>query len=192
MGDHEKVKGERVTQYRIRDWLISRQRYWGAPIPIIYCDTCGTVPVPSADLPVLLPTDVDFKPTGESPLRRSKSFHKISCPTCGKPARRESDTMDTFVCSSWYYLRYPNATEIAEPFTKESLAYWLPVDMYVGGAEHAVLHLLYARFITKALRDLGYLSFDEPFARLRNQGMILGEDGEKCQNRAATSSTPTT
>ena len=175
----KKVKGERVTQYRIRDWLISRQRYWGAPIPIIYCDTCGTVPVPSADLPVLLPTDVDFKPTGESPLRRSKSFHKISCPTCGKPARRESDTMDTFVCSSWYYLRYPNATEIAEPFTKESLAYWLPVDMYVGGAEHAVLHLLYARFITKALRDLGYLSFDEPFARLRNQGMILGEDGEK-------------
>lgn len=175
----KKVKGERVVQYRIRDWLISRQRYWGAPIPIIYCDSCGAVPVPSADLPVLLPTDVDFKPTGESPLVRSKTFHDVACPTCGKPARRESDTMDTFVCSSWYYLRYPSASEHNEPFTAEATSYWMPVDMYVGGAEHAVLHLLYARFITKALRDLGHLSFDEPFTRLRNQGMILGEDGEK-------------
>lgn len=175
----ESVGGTLHTQYRLRDWLISRQRYWGAPIPIIYCADCGTQEVPEADLPVLLPTDVDFRPTGESPLMRSKKFHKVSCPKCGKPARRESDTMDTFMCSSWYYLRYPSATDTQNPFTKEKTSYWLPVDMYVGGAEHAVLHLLYARFITKALHGMGFLSFDEPFTRLRNQGLILGEDGEK-------------
>ncbi len=173
------VKGTVTTQYKLRDWLISRQRYWGAPIPIIYCKTCGEQPVPEVDLPVLLPTDVDFKPTGESPLTRSKSFHAVTCPSCGKKARRESDTMDTFMCSSWYYLRYPNPHSADVPFEKESIRYWLPVDMYVGGAEHAVLHLLYARFVTKALGDCGYLEFSEPFTRLKNQGLILGEDGEK-------------
>ncbi len=175
----EKVKGKRVTQYRLRDWLISRQRYWGAPIPIINCAACGQQPVSESDLPVLLPTDVDFLPTGESPLTRSTSFHAVSCPSCGKPARRESDTMDTFVCSSWYYLRYTSPDDSARPFDAEKIKYWMPVDMYVGGAEHAVLHLLYARFVTKALRDCGFLNFGEPFTRLRNQGMILGEDGEK-------------
>jgi len=175
----EFVGGGTHIQYRLRDWLISRQRYWGAPIPIIYCETCGEQEVPEADLPVLLPTDVDFRPTGESPLSRSKTFHDVICPKCGKPARRESDTMDTFVCSSWYYLRYPSSQDEQNPFTKEKVSYWLPVDMYIGGAEHAVLHLLYSRFITKALRDAGFLSFDEPFNRLRNQGLILGEDGEK-------------
>ncbi len=175
----ESIGGALHTQYRLRDWLISRQRYWGAPIPIIYCDTCGEQEVPEADLPVLLPTDVDFRPTGESPLMRSKKFHRVSCPKCGKRARRESDTMDTFMCSSWYYLRYPSANDTRNPFTKEKTSYWLPVDMYVGGAEHAVLHLLYARFITKALCSMGFLPFEEPFTRLRNQGLILGEDGEK-------------
>lgn len=173
------VGGVTKVQYKLRDWLISRQRYWGTPIPIIYCDRCGEVPVPEIDLPVLLPTDVDFRPTGESPLTRSRSFHDVKCPTCDMQARRESDTMDTFVCSSWYFLRYacPQNTDL--PFTKESVDYWLPVDMYVGGAEHAVLHLLYARFVTKALQNLGYLAFGEPFTRLRNQGLILGQDGEK-------------
>lgn len=173
------VKGAWTTHYKLRDWLISRQRYWGAPIPIIYCKACGEQPVPESDLPVLLPTDVDFKPTGESPLTHSKSFHAVTCPTCGKKAHRESDTMDTFMCSSWYYLRYPNPHTSNGPFEKEAIRYWLPVDMYVGGAEHAVLHLLYARFITKALADAGYLDFNEPFTRLKNQGLILGEDGEK-------------
>ncbi len=173
------VGGIMKVNYKIRDWLISRQRYWGAPIPIIYCEACGEVPVPEIDLPVTLPTDVDFRPTGESPLVRSASFHNVKCPNCGKNARRESDTMDTFVCSSWYFLRYASANSSDVPFEKEKIDYWLPVDMYVGGAEHAVLHLLYARFITKALRDMGYLNFSEPFSRLRNQGLILGEDGEK-------------
>lgn len=167
------------TTYKLRDWLISRQRYWGAPIPILYCDECGEQPVPEIDLPVLLPTDVDFRPTGESPLLRSKEFHSVKCPSCGVVARRESDTMDTFMCSSWYYLRYTSPHESDQPFDEEKLKHWMPIDMYVGGAEHAVLHLLYARFMTKALRDCGFLSFDEPFTRLRNQGLILGEDGEK-------------
>ncbi len=175
----EFVGGIKKIQYKLRDWLISRQRYWGAPIPIIYCDSCGEVPVPEIELPVTLPIDVDFKPTGESPLTRSTSFHTVTCPQCGKAARRESDTMDTFVCSSWYYLRYTSPHACDEPFIKEITDYWLPVDMYVGGAEHAVLHLLYARFITKALRDSGTIQFGEPFVRLRNQGLILGEDGEK-------------
>lgn len=175
----EHVGGAMEVRYKLRDWLISRQRYWGAPIPIIYCDTCGEQPVPEIDLPVLLPTDVDFRPTGESPLLRSKEFHSVKCPSCGIAAHRESDTMDTFMCSSWYYLRYTSPHESDQPFDEEKIKYWMPVDMYVGGAEHAVLHLLYARFMTKAMRDCGFLSFDEPFTRLRNQGMILGEDGEK-------------
>lgn len=175
----KKVGGKMKTQYRLRDWLVSRQRYWGAPIPIIYCDDCGVVPVPEKDLPVLLPQDVDFKPTGQSPLVYSKEFHKVVCPTCGKKAKRESDTMDTFVCSAWYFLRYcdPHNTESA--FDKEKVAHWLPVDIYIGGAEHAVMHLLYARFITKALKDFKLLDIEEPFSQLRNQGMILGEDNQK-------------
>jgi len=171
--------GQRVTRYRLRDWLVSRQRYWGAPIPIIWCDECGPQPVSAKELPVMLPDDVDFEPTGKSPLVESETFHDVECPKCGHDARRESDTMDTFVDSSWYFLRY------CDPHNKEVLAapnnidYWCPVDLYVGGAEHAVLHLLYARFVTYALHDLGYLSFKEPFTKLRNQGMILGPDGEK-------------
>lgn len=178
----KKVGGQMRTQYRLRDWLISRQRYWGAPIPIVYCDTCGAVPVPEKDLPVLLPRDIDFKPTGESPLARSKEFHSVKCPKCGaagKGVRRESDTMDTFVDSSWYFLRYCDPRNDKEPFGKEKVKYWMPVDLYIGGAEHAVLHLLYARFFIKALRDMGYLGIGEPFLKLRNQGMILGEDGQK-------------
>ncbi|MDP2656013.1 MAG: leucine--tRNA ligase [bacterium] len=175
----KKIKGETTTTYRMRDWLVSRQRYWGSPIPIINCEKCGLVPVPEVDLPVLLPTDVDFRPTGESPLVASKTFHDVKCPTCNCPARRESDTMDTFVCSSWYYLRYISPHENDIPFDQSAIQHWMPVDLYIGGVEHAVLHLLYARFITKALRDMKFLKFDEPFLKLRNQGMILGEDGEK-------------
>ncbi|MFA9262152.1 MAG: leucine--tRNA ligase [Undibacterium sp.] len=171
--------GKKVVNYRLRDWLISRQRYWGAPIPIIYCEDCGAVPVPEKDLPVKLPTDVDFRPDGESPLVRSKSFHKVKCPKCGKKARRESDTMDTFVCSSWYYLRYADPQNAKQFASKKALEKYLPVDFYMGGAEHTVLHLLYARFFTKALRQYGYLAFDEPFQTLRHQGMILAPDGNK-------------
>lgn len=171
--------GQRRVNYRLRDWLVSRQRYWGAPIPIIYCQKCGSVPVPEKDLPVLLPTDVDFRPTGESPLKYSADFQKVACPKCGQAARRESDTMDTFVCSSWYYLRYidPHNNELLADRAK--LDYWLPVDVYVGGAEHSVMHLLYARFFTKVLERYGYLSCNEPFLKLRHQGIILGEDGNK-------------
>lgn len=167
------------TSYKLRDWLVSRQRYWGAPIPIIYCEICGEQPVPEADLPVKLPTDVDFRPTGESPLTRSESFHDVKCPKCGEKARRESDTMDTFVCSSWYYLRFAdpkNKDVFADP---EKLAKWLPVDVYMGGAEHTVLHLLYARFFTKVLKKYGLVNFDEPFMKLKHQGMVLAEDGRK-------------
>ncbi len=175
------VGGKPRVQYRLRDWLVSRQRYWGAPIPIIYCESCGEAPVPEKDLPVVLPTDVDFRPTGESPLAQSKSFHKVKCPQCKKSqgARREVDTMDTFVCSSWYYLRYTDPRNTQEPFTKESLKGWVPVHTYVGGAEHAVLHLLYARFLAKALRDAGVTDFDEPFQRFIAHGLILAEDGQK-------------
>ncbi len=171
--------GKKVVNYRLRDWLISRQRYWGAPIPIIYCDDCGAQPVPEKDLPVKLPTDVDFRPDGESPLVRSKSFHKVKCPKCGQKARRESDTMDTFVCSSWYYLRYADPKNTKQFASKKALEKYLPVDFYMGGAEHTVLHLLYARFFTKALRQHGHLGFDEPFQMLRHQGMILAPDGNK-------------
>lgn len=171
--------GQRQINYHLRDWLISRQRYWGAPIPIIYCDKCGEVPVPEEDLPVSLPDDVDFMPTGESPLVASKSFHDVKCPKCRGSARRESDTMDTFVDSSWYFLRYASPNEEKSPFNRLDVDHWLPVDLYVGGAEHAVMHLLYARFFTKVLFDEGELGFDEPFIKLRNPGLILGENGEK-------------
>lgn len=172
--------GKATTHYRLRDWLVSRQRYWGAPIPIIYCDSCGVVPVPESDLPVRLPEDVDFRPIGESPIARSESFHRhVSCPKCGARARRESDTMDTFVDSSWYYLRYVSPHSIGEPFDPELVRTWLPVDLYVGGAEHAVLHLLYARFVTKALADMDVIEFREPFQRLVNVGLIRAQDGAK-------------
>jgi len=174
-----KGRGRRVTNYHLRDWLVSRQRYWGAPIPMVWCEACGVQPVEPKDLPVLLPRDVDFVPTGRSPLVDSASFHDVVCPKCGGAARRECDTMDTFVDSSWYYLRYAdprNNEAFADP---EKIKQWCPVDLYLGGAEHAVMHLLYARFFAYALHDLGYLDFEEPFLKLRNQGLILGPDGEK-------------
>ncbi len=170
--------GEFKTQYRLRDWLISRQRYWGAPIPVVYCDKCGIVPEKEENLPVMLPTDVDFSVVGKSPITTSKTFAETTCPVCGGKARREMDTMDTFVCSSWYYLRYSDAKNSEMPFSKELVDKWLPVDQYVGGIEHAILHLLYSRFFTKALKDLGLLSFDEPFKNLLTQGMVL-KDGSK-------------
>ena len=170
--------GEFKTQYRLRDWLISRQRYWGAPIPIVYCEKCGPQPVPEDQLPVKLPEDVDFKVTGKSPILTSKTFLETTCPVCGGKATRETDTMDTFICSSWYYLRYSDAKNTNAPFSKELVNRWLPVDQYVGGIEHAILHLLYSRFFTKALKDLGLLDFDEPFKNLLTQGMVL-KDGSK-------------
>jgi leucyl-tRNA synthetase len=172
-----KKKGNRKVNYKLRDWLISRQRYWGAPIPIVYCQKCGEVPVPEDQLPVLLPYDVDFRPTGESPLKYHKKFKKVSCPKCGGPAEREVDTMDTFVDSAWYFLRYLSPSLQDQPFDAFLVDKWCPVDMYVGGAEHATMHLLYARFITMVLKDLEYINFDEPFYALRHQGVIKGPDG---------------
>jgi leucyl-tRNA synthetase len=163
----------------LRDWLISRQRYWGTPIPIIYCDKCGQVPVPEADLPVLLPENPEFLPTGQSPLTLLADWKNCTCPSCGGAATRDTDTMDTFVDSSWYYYRFldPNNTESA--INKELVQKWAPADWYTGGIEHAILHLLYARFWTKAMRDLGLIDWNEPFTKLMNQGIILGEDNEK-------------
>ncbi len=171
--------GKKTTNYKLRDWLVSRQRYWGAPIPIIYCDDCGIVPVPEEDLPVKLPMDVEFTPDGESPLKKCDSFMNCKCPKCGRDAKREADTLDTFVCSSWYFLRYPDAHNSKEAFNSDLINKVLPVDKYIGGVEHACMHLLYARFFSKALRDMGYLNFDEPFTSLVHQGLILGPDGEK-------------
>lgn len=170
-------KAEHKVNFRLRDWLVSRQRYWGAPIPVIHCEKCGAVPVPYKDLPVKLPDNVEFTPDGESPLAKCKEFMEVKCPVCGMPAKRDPDTLDTFVCSSWYFLRYPDAKNSDAPFDPEIINKILPVDKYVGGAEHACMHLLYARFITKALRDMGYLKFDEPFKSLVHQGVILGTDG---------------
>ena len=175
----EHGNGTAAVTYRLRDWLISRQRYWGTPIPIIYCASCGAVPVPEEDLPVLLPEDAEFMPTGESPLKRDPDFYNTECPRCGGPATRETDTMDTFMDSSWYQYRYLSPHYDEGPFDPERGEKWLPVDQYTGGIEHAVLHLLYTRFFTKVMRDLGLVDFDEPMLRLFNQGIILGEDAEK-------------
>ncbi len=174
-----KNEGGFKVNYRLRDWLVSRQRYWGAPIPIIHCEKCGIVPVPEQDLPVKLPYNVEFKPDGKSPLAKCNEFMNVKCPKCGGKANRDPDTLDTFVCSSWYFLRYPDANNSKEPWNKETANKMLPVDKYVGGAEHACMHLLYSRFITKALRDMGYLDFDEPFKSLVHQGVILGPDGNR-------------
>ncbi len=170
--------GKGTVNFRLRDWLISRQRYWGAPIPIVYCDKCGIVPVPEEELPVLLPENVEFKPNGESPLKYAEKFVHCHCPNCGGEAIRETDTMDTFVCSSWYYMRYCDAHNSEIPFDKEKAKYWLPVDQYIGGVEHAILHLMYARFFNMVLKDIGWLENEEPFSRLLTQGMVL-KDGSK-------------
>ncbi|MCA1932913.1 MAG: leucine--tRNA ligase, partial [Calditerrivibrio sp.] len=172
--------GKKSVNYRLKDWGISRQRYWGAPIPIIYCNDCGTVPVPYEDLPVRLPLDVEFTGVG-NPLDKSDSFKNVKCPKCGKMAKRETDTMDTFVESSWYFLRYCSPKSDTAPFDKDEVDYWMPVDQYIGGVEHAILHLLYSRFYTKVLRDLGYIKFDEPFERLLTQGMVCKET-YRCPN----------
>ena len=170
----EKGYGKARVQYRLRDWLISRQRYWGCPIPIIHCPSCGQVPVPDTDLPVKLPDNVEFTGKGASPLAQIEDWVNVPCPTCGEPAKRETDTMDTFIDSSWYFLRYTDANNPEEVFAKEKVNDWMSVDQYVGGIEHAILHLLYSRFFTKVLRDRGLLNFDEPFQRLLTQGMVQG------------------
>ena len=179
----ERGYGKRAITYRLHDWLISRQRYWGAPIPMIYCGKCGIVPVPETDLPVLLPEDAEFKPTGESPLEYHEHFVNTTCPRCSSPAKRETDTMDTFMCSSWYFLRYASPHCDIAPFKADEVKYWLPVDLYTGGAEHAVMHLLYARFFIKALRDMGLVDFDEPFSHLFNQGIIIAESQKMSKSR---------
>ena len=174
----ERGIGRKAVTYRLRDWGVSRQRYWGAPIPIVYCDRCGTVPVPEKDLPVTLPEDVILDGSGGSPLARTEAFVNTVCPRCGAPARRETDTMDTFVESSWYYMRYACANYDKGPLDRAAVDKWLPVDHYIGGIEHAILHLLYSRFFTRVLRDLGYIDFSEPFTRLLTQGMVI-KDGAK-------------
>lgn len=182
----EMGKGNKKTNFRLRDWLISRQRYWGCPIPVIYCPDCGIVPVDEKYLPVLLPTDVEFTGKGESPLASSKTFTECSCPKCGKPARREVDTMDTFVDSSWYYMRYADNMNSDRPFDTDVVNNWLPVDQYIGGVEHAILHLLYARWFTKAFKKLGWTSHDEPFKNLLTQGMVLMDGSKMSKSKGNT------
>ncbi len=181
--------GKKTVNYRLRDWLISRQRYWGCPIPVVYCDECGIVPVGEENLPVMLPTDVKFTGKGESPLTTSEEFKYVSCPKCGKKARRETDTMDTFVDSSWYFLRYIDPKNENIPFGKEIAEKWMPVDQYIGGVEHAILHLLYSRFFVKVLRDMGMCDFDEPFKNLLTQGMVL-KDGSKMSKSKGNTVSP--
>ncbi|MGH3074939.1 MAG: leucine--tRNA ligase, partial [Gaiellales bacterium] len=175
--------GKGTIAYRLRDWLLSRQRYWGCPIPMIHCDGCGIVPVPDADLPVLLPVVEDYAPRGRSPLAAAEDWVNVSCPACGGPARRETDTMDTFVDSSWYFMRYADPKNDTAPFSREAVDAWLPVDQYIGGIEHAILHLMYARFFTKALYDLGYVGFTEPFANLFTQGMIYYKGAKMAKSK---------
>jgi leucyl-tRNA synthetase len=179
----EKGWGKRTVSYKIRDWLISRQRYWGAPIPMVHCEKCGIVPVPESDLPVLLPEDAEFKPTGESPLKYNEQFVNTTCPRCHRPAKRETDTMDTFVCSSWYYLRYCSPHDASAAFNAEKVKLWCPVNFYTGGAEHAVMHLLYVRFFTRAIRDMGLVDFGEPFLKLFNQGTIILNQAKMSKSR---------
>jgi leucyl-tRNA synthetase len=183
-------RGKAQVNFRLRDWLISRQRYWGVPIPIVYCAGCGEVPLPDEALPVLLPETVDFQPTGVSPLLRCPDFMNATCPRCQGPAQREADTMDTFVCSSWYFLRFPNVGDDSEAFDKALTDKMLPVDRYVGGPEHACMHLLYARFVTMVMKDLGHLSFEEPFSNLTHQGLVLGKDGQKMSKSRGNSVSP--
>jgi len=175
----ENGMGKRAVNYRLRDWLISRQRYWGAPIPMIYCQKCGIVPVPEEQLPVILPDDVEWKPTGESPLKLHPTWRFTTCPNCGGSAERETDTMDTFMCSSWYHLRYLSPNWDRGPFEPAEYNYWMPVDIYTGGIEHATMHLIYTRFFHKACHDMGITQGIEPMLQLRNQGIVLGEDSEK-------------
>ena len=182
--------GEETIQYRLRDWLVSRQPYRGTPIPIIFCDKCGTMPVPEDQLPVELPYDVEFKPDGKSPLAKAEDFINTRCPLCGGPARRDPDTLDTFVCSSWYMFRFVDNKNDQAAFDSKKVNRMCPVDIYIGGAEHAAMHLLYARFITKVLRDLGYLDFDEPFTRLIHQGVILGPDGNRMSKSRGNTISP--
>ena len=179
-------RGKKTVNYRLRDWLLSRQRYWGCPIPVVYCDDCGIVPVDKKDLPVLLPTDVEFTGKGESPLTTSKEFATTACPCCGKEARREVDTMDTFVDSSWYFLRYIDPKNTEEPFSKEMVNKWMPVDLYIGGVEHAIMHLLYSRFFVKAFKSMGMLDFDEPFKNLLTQGMVLMDGSKMSKSKGNT------
>ena len=175
----ERELGEKAINYRLRDWLISRQRYWGAPIPMVHCPTCGTVPLREDQLPVLLPDDVEWRPTGESPLKFHPTWKRTTCPNCGGEAERETDTMDTFMCSSWYHLRYLSPHYSSAAFDNTEYNYWMPVDMYTGGIEHATMHLIYTRFFHKACRDIGIVEGSEPMLALRNQGIVLGEDSEK-------------
>ena len=179
----EQGAGRPAVSYRLRDWLISRQRYWGAPIPVIHCEECGEVPVPDEDLPVELPEDVDFSPTGESPLAKHAGFVNVTCPTCGREARRDTDTMDTFVDSSWYFFRYCSPRKEDGPFDEAEVARWMPVNQYTGGIEHAILHLMYARFFTKALHDMGMLGFREPFTNLLNQGMVIMQGAKMSKSK---------
>ena len=175
--------GNLSITYRLKDWGISRQRYWGTPIPVIHCDACGVVPVPDDQLPVLLPTDVKITGQGKSPLAEAESFVNATCPKCGQPARRETDTMDTFVDSSWYFYRYCDAKNNTAPFDSKKIAYWFPIDQYIGGVEHAILHLIYSRFFTKVMRDLGLITNDEPAARLFTQGMVIRDGAKMSKNK---------
>lgn len=179
-------RGKKTTNYRLRDWLLSRQRYWGCPIPVVYCDDCGIVPVDKKDLPVLLPTDVEFTGKGDSPLTTSQAFKTTPCPHCGKEARREVDTMDTFVDSSWYFLRYIDPKNTEEPFSTEMVNKWMPVDQYIGGVEHAIMHLLYSRFFVKAFKSMGMVDFDEPFKNLLTQGMVLMNGSKMSKSKGNT------
>lgn len=185
----DKGIGEFKVNFKLRDWLISRQRYWGAPIPIVYCDKCGIVPVPEQDLPVLLPEDIEFKPQGTSPLTDCPEFLNTTCPKCQGPAQRETDTMDTFMCSSWYFYRYTDPRNETAPFDEKKVDYWMPVDQYIGGVEHAILHLMYSRFFNKVLRDAGLVKVDEPFQNLLTQGMVL-KDGAKMSKSLGNTVSP--